>query len=98
MSLINAEALSRCPTILVNQAFTMIAAEGLEPSDSLCHWRRMATRKPMAGGFFWMAAILTGAVWGIAAGNPMKGILIGTAAGAGIAILIWLLDRPRRGA
>lgn len=50
----------------------------------------------MAGGFFWMAAILIGAVWGVVAGDPMKGILIGTAAGAGIAILIWLLDRLRR--
>jgi hypothetical protein len=56
----------------------------------------MATRKPMAGGFFWMAGILIGAVWGVAAGNPMKGILIGTCAGAAIAALIWLLDRTRR--
>jgi hypothetical protein len=56
----------------------------------------MATQKPMAGGFFWMAAILVGAVWGIAGGNPMKGILIGTGAGAAIAAAIWLLDRFRR--
>ena len=51
---------------------------------------------PMAGGFFWMAAILIGAVWGIAAGNPMMGILVGTGAGAGIAAAIWLIDRSRR--
>ena len=51
---------------------------------------------PMAGGFFWMAAILIGAVWGIAAGNPMKGILVGTGAGAVIATAIWLIDRSRR--
>lgn len=50
----------------------------------------------MAGGFFWMAGILIGAVWGVAAGNPMKGILIGTCSGAAIAAVIWLLDRPRR--
>jgi len=50
----------------------------------------------MAGGFFWMAAILIGAVWGIAAGNPMMGILVGTGAGAGIAAAIWLIDRSRR--
>ncbi|HET6941268.1 MAG TPA: hypothetical protein VFH89_03800 [Sphingomicrobium sp.] len=50
----------------------------------------------MAGGFFWMAGILIGAVWGVAAGNPMKGILIGTGAGAAIAAAIWLLDRLRR--
>ena len=49
----------------------------------------------MAGGFLWMAAILIGAVWGIVAGDPMKGILIGTAAGAALAIALWLLDRKR---
>ena len=55
----------------------------------------MVRRTPMAGGFFLMAAILGGAVWGIAAGNPMKGLLIGTATGVVIAVLIWLLDRWR---
>ena len=50
----------------------------------------------MAGGFFWMAAILIGVVWGVSAGNPMKGILIGTALGALIAIAVWLVDRARR--
>ena len=69
---------------------------GLERAARLCHWRRMATRKPLAGGFFWMAGILIGAVWGVAAGNPMKGILIGTGAGAAIAAAIWLLDRRSR--
>lgn len=55
----------------------------------------MAKRTPLAGGFFWMAAILIGAAWGIAAGNPMKGILIGTLAGAAIATALWLIDRNR---
>jgi hypothetical protein len=56
----------------------------------------MAKRTPVAGGFFWMAAILIGAVGGIAAGNTMKGVLIGTAAGAVIALALWLIDRVRR--
>jgi hypothetical protein len=43
-----------------------------------------------------MAAILIGAVGGIAAGNTMKGVLIGTAAGAVIALALWLIDRVRR--
>lgn len=68
---------------------------GLEPGASLCHERGMAKRTPLAGGFFWMAAILIGAAWGIAAGNPMKGILIGTLAGAAIATALWLIDRNR---
>ncbi len=42
----------------------------------------------MAGGFLLMAAILVGAIWGIANGNPMKGILIGTGLGIAIAILL----------
>ena len=56
----------------------------------------MAKRAPVSGGFFWMAAILAGVAWGIAAGNPMKGALIGTAAGAAIALALWLIDRSRR--
>jgi hypothetical protein len=51
----------------------------------------------MAGGFFLMAAILCGTVWGIAIGNPAKGLLIGTAIGIGIALAVWLIDRPRAG-
>ena len=43
-----------------------------------------------------MAAILIGAVWGVAAGNPMKGILIGTGVGGLIAVAVWLVDRSRR--
>lgn len=57
----------------------------------------MAARPtPMAGGFLWMAAILIGAVWGVVAGNPMKGILIGTGIGAAVAAAIWLIDRRKR--
>ena len=69
---------------------------GLEPRVRLCHGRGMAKRTPMAGGFLLMAAILIGAVWGVAAGNPMKGILIGTGTGIAVALLIWLLDSRSR--
>ena len=48
-----------------------------------------------SGGFFLMAAILIGFGWGMAGGDPMKGVLIGTAAGIAIVLLIWLLDRKR---
>ena len=49
-----------------------------------------------AGGFFLMLAILIGFGWGVAAGNPMQGVLIGTGVGALIALAIWVADRARR--
>ena len=69
---------------------------GLEPKLRLCHGRAMAIQNRRAGGCFLVLAILIGTVWGVSAGNPMKGVLIGTAAGAAIAIAVWLADRIRR--
>jgi len=73
----------------------MIARAGLEPRPRLCHWRAMAKRTPVAGGFFLTSAILGGTIWGIVTGNPMKGLLVGTAVGIALAVLIWLVDRKR---
>lgn len=69
---------------------------GLEPKLRLCHGRAMAIQNRRAGGCFLVLAILIGTVWGVSAGNPMKGVLIGTLAGAAIAIAVWLADRIRR--
>ena len=55
----------------------------------------MTKRTPVAGGFFLTSAILGGTIWGIATANPMNGLLIGTAIGIGLALLIWLIDRAR---
>lgn len=55
----------------------------------------MARRNARAGGIFLTVGILAGLGWGVAAGNPMKGILIGTALGAAAALLLWLFDRSR---
>jgi hypothetical protein len=82
--------------MLVNQSFTMKFRRGWSARSSSAMGGSMGMQKPMAGGFFWMGGILIGAVWGIAAGNPMRGILIGTGAGAAIAAAVWLLDRSRR--
>jgi hypothetical protein len=49
-----------------------------------------------AGGCFLTFSILAGTLAGLAMGNPMKGVLIGTAAGAALALAIWLVDRRRR--
>jgi hypothetical protein len=56
----------------------------------------MPRHNTKAGGCFLVVAILIGAIWGVSAGNPMKGVLIGTAAGAAIAIAVWMVDRIRR--
>ena len=53
--------------------------------------------KTRAGGCFLTLFILAGFPLGLAMGNPMKGILIGTAAGIAFALIVWLIDRLRRG-
>jgi len=55
----------------------------------------MNARTTRAGGCFLTVCILAGFAAGIAIGNPMKGGLIGTAAGAILAVLLWLADRRR---
>lgn len=55
----------------------------------------MTTRAPHAGGCFLTLCIIGGFVAGVAMGNPMKGVLIGTAAGAAAAVGVWLIDRWR---
>lgn len=55
----------------------------------------MTNRKPLAGGCFLTICILLGFPLGLAIGNPMKGILIGTGVGIAIAVALWLMDRRR---
>jgi len=50
-----------------------------------------------AGGCFLTICILAGLPLGLAIGNPMKGILIGTGTGIALAVATWLIDRSRRG-
>ena len=48
-----------------------------------------------AGGCLLSICILGGFVAGLAIANPMKGVLIGTAIGAAVAVALWLVDRRR---
>jgi hypothetical protein len=57
----------------------------------------MQARTTKAGGCFLTSCILLGFPLGLAIGNPMKGILIGTAAGVLLAFTTWLIDRRRAG-
>jgi hypothetical protein len=56
----------------------------------------MTNRKPLAGGCFLTFCILAGFPLGLATGNVMRGILIGTGVGILIALSIWLIDSYRR--
>ena len=66
------------------------------PVSPLWHGGGMVRPNARAGGCFLTLFILGGFVAGLAIRNPMKGVLIGTAAGAALAILVWLLDRARQ--
>ena len=55
----------------------------------------MTSRNTTAGGCFLTLCILAGFPLGLAIGNPMKGILIGTAAGIAVAVALGLIDRRR---
>ena len=50
----------------------------------------------MAGGCFLTAAILAGTIWGVWAGNPMKGVLAGTGTGIALAVIVWVIDSVRQ--
>jgi hypothetical protein len=50
-----------------------------------------------AGGCFLTFFILAGFPLGLAIGNPMKGILIGTGVGIALALATWLIDSRRAG-
>jgi hypothetical protein len=65
----------------------------LAQANALCHGAAMRGSVTKAGGCFLTVCILGGFVAGLAIANPMKGVLIGTALGAAIAIALWLVDR-----
>ena len=44
---------------------------------------------------FLTLCIIAGFPLGLAIGNPMKGILIGTGTGITLALITWLIDRRR---
>ena len=52
-------------------------------------------RTPTAGGFFLVAPILVGFAAGLATGDAMRGVLIGTGIGLALLLGVWLADRRR---
>ena len=55
----------------------------------------MTKPKPLAGGCFLTICILGGFFVGLAINDPMKGVILGTALGAALATLLWLINRRR---
>ena len=53
------------------------------------------SRYTQAAGSILAIAIITGTVGGIIVGQPSIGILVGTAAGALLAVLFWVNERRR---
>jgi hypothetical protein len=57
----------------------------------------MDRRSPAAGGFPLIVLILAGFAAGLALGEPAIGVIAGLVAGIGAALLVWRLDRRKRG-
>lgn len=49
----------------------------------------------LAGGFFIALGVIGGVVTGTIYGQPTIGMLLGTAIGFGLAMLVWLMDLLR---
>lgn len=55
----------------------------------------MSSPNPLAGGCFLTICILGGFIAGLAINDPMKGVMLGTAIGAALATVLWLINRRR---
>jgi hypothetical protein len=86
---LNLRGVSRLRTNVVNTLLTIFVGRG--------HGASMQRPTARAGGCFLTICILAGFPLGLALGNPMKGILIGTGVGILAAVGLWLID-SRRGA
>lgn len=67
----------------------------VETVGGICHEPIMASRSPAAGGFFLIAPIVAGFLYGLTTGEAMAWTFIGLAVGLGLALLVWLIDRRR---
>ena len=56
---------------------------------------RKPARNTTAGGFLIASGAMLGALLGATIGEATRGFLLGTAAGAAVAVAIWLIDRRR---
>ena len=57
---------------------------------------RSMRNTPPAGGFFLVAPIIIGFLWGLTSGRAMQGALAGFGVGLLLALAFWLIERSRR--
>lgn len=57
----------------------------------------MTSPTPMAGGFFLVLPIVVGFGWGLSRGRALDGALVGLLVGLALALVVWAIDRRRRG-
>ena len=80
---------------VLNAAFTKSAGAGVRDLALGGAMEGPPNPRPQAGGSILAAAIITGVVGGIIAGQPSIGFLVGTGIGVTIAVILWLRDRRR---
>ena len=61
----------------------------------LWHGATMAKRNHAAGGFFLIAPIVAGFLYGLTTGEAMAWTFIGLLVGLVLALIVWLIDRRR---
>jgi hypothetical protein len=63
--------------------------------ENVWHGEIMARQTPHAGGFFLIAPIVGGFLYGLTTGEAMAWTMIGLALGLVFALIVWLVDRRR---
>ena len=67
----------------------------METPADLWQGRAMAKRPSAAGGFFLIAPVVAGFLYGLTTGEAMAWTFIGLAIGVVLAVAVWLIDRRR---
>ncbi|QIK96296.1 hypothetical protein G7076_07405 [Sphingomonas sp. HDW15A] len=67
----------------------------MESSTAIWHEPDMANHSPAAGGFFLIAPIVAGFVYGLTTGEAMAWTFIGLIVGLALALIVWLVERRR---
>lgn len=56
-----------------------------------------SSRAPLAGGSLLAVSLIAGTIFGASRGQASMGFVAGLAIGVALVIMVWLVDRVRRG-